>query len=646
MDSKSGSPAINNGVGLRDGFAKSPTKSKPTETTSKQMPASNSTEPKQRVIKQIVSLDSKKFKALGIESTILSALTKFNGKEKTVTKSKPISTLKNDESSSTSLHITSNESPVRKPTAIAAVSPSKQIITSQHSTSPQKAQETPPAKKIKVLSNVLLNENLLDLKSFKTISSSAPVDNKHISCVSKVPRPSQIKSVRRIEAEKVLLSQASTSVVLSESVTKATTVIEKNEQNPVKLPAKLSTKSSSKPIEKPLVSSPAKPPVKSQIRSPGKTESLEKISNNTSGLKKESKITEIVTDALKGFSVPELECSENQFICLQNEIQPKPIANEETSIEQQVEFEVNTQHMKSDETDVAQMEYKSESQTENHIQNAQNETKVLNDESVVHTDLCKTFTTLDTLSSDESSSDSDSDLDELIKEAQLIIENERKAEKIKSPVKRPRLIQKKFLNSLAEHVDKDRLIDDFLDSTIKSFRTHCDSTSESSDDDHEFVGTDMDRRNDSNEDETRVNDKIVGIVPEAEDKSITVAKKPDQNEQIERVEHVESHKPRVVPKKRKISLESENCMKRQKSGSIPHEIDNEIDSTSAQAPELTANSLPTCTDDSECKSKTNQTLEIVQGKCHFCDNDCFVPVNNNLFVLFIFRNIRYSRNIS
>lgn len=35
--------------------------------------------PQKRVIKQIVSLDSKKFKELGIESNILSAMSKFSG---------------------------------------------------------------------------------------------------------------------------------------------------------------------------------------------------------------------------------------------------------------------------------------------------------------------------------------------------------------------------------------------------------------------------------------------------------------------------------------------------------------------------------------------------------------------------------------
>lgn len=191
-----------------------------TQSDGKQTANTNANESK-RIIKQIVSLDSKKLKALGIESNILSALTKFNGKERSLSKAKPLKNVHqpSKSTSSSSLSPTSllvnrsqTESPVQQHISsnTATISSSQQCVSTAHDPSAvasSKSPETPPTKKIHVLSNVLLNEHKLSLKDFTAIASSTPVNNTNVSYVSQVPdhdkvtAPIDCESIVEIKAD-------------------------------------------------------------------------------------------------------------------------------------------------------------------------------------------------------------------------------------------------------------------------------------------------------------------------------------------------------------------------------------------------------------------------------------------------------------
>ncbi|XP_055317686.1 uncharacterized protein LOC129576508 [Sitodiplosis mosellana] len=495
MDPKSGSQT-NNGVKHHGDLAKLPSKSKTNDanTSSKQI-----AEPKQRVIKQIVSLDPKKLKALGIESNILSALTKFNGKDKASIKTKQPTvtvTVTNTEPSTSTI-----ESPARKSIISAAISSSsvKPIIALTGCSAPahKKPDETSTAKKIQVLSNVLLSENKLDLKIFPVItspssssSSSTPkVSHKHISYVSPVPRPSQIK---RVNTDKVPSSQVSSPVVVHQEKVDSTTVTENRADNrtqsesPVKSPTRSPVKS---PVRLPI-KSPEKSPITTvqKPKSPLKSPSLVKKHTKSPVKQPDSELSPKTNeiDSLKGFSLPELKCSQNQFENLQHEVHTNPSTVSAVEVEQ--------------EKDISTVEVEQNEETENVEETSQTESTIaINSGGGNGTEPSSTFSTSETIPSDQSS-DSESDLDELILEAQITIENEREVvdtdETEDSPEpkiapKKPRLVQKKFLDMLTEHVDKDRLIDDFLVSTSNSFHTNDISDSDSNDD-HDNFDMDVD----------------------------------------------------------------------------------------------------------------------------------------------------------
>lgn len=474
MDSKQYSQP-NNGVDSGAGLKKSQSKNtNNANSDSKQMSSTNSTEPK-RIIKQIVSLDSKKLKALGLESNILSALTKFNGTEKLVVQRKPTETVKNVPPPSTSSVVVkrvSTECPVQKPPLPTPHSPVKPIIAIQN-ISPSKCKSPESTKKIHVLSNVLLNENKLDLKEFTAIASSTPVNRSNLSYVSQVPRPSQIKLVRRIEVDAVSASQTVSSP----------SVVVKNDPEPIK-----------------THKSPIKLPESHPPSSPTKA------------------------DTLKGFSQLDLKCSLNQFEHLQNEIhlptptsgQVVPDAHDIVSLRNKSEDESNEAPSSDTNIDSEANIMKIENDTDQRA-----ETETLNETSF-QSSLSSTFTTSDTVSSSESSSEEESDLEELIREAKLIIENEQSddldviEEELPTVIKKPRLIKKELLDLLAEHVDKDRLIDDFLDSTINSFRTECVSPSDSDSSVENTCNATEEDRNESTgsitSDESQINTTFIDAV--------------------------------------------------------------------------------------------------------------------------------------
>lgn len=595
MDPKSGSKT-NNGVKNHDDLAKLSPKSKTNDakSASKQTPASNSADPKQRVIKQIVSLDAKKLKALGIESNILSALTKFNGKDKASIKIKSAVTVKNVEPSTQTI-----ESTTQKPTISAAISPVKPTIALTGTSLQKQSDETSPSKKIQVLSNVLLYDNKLDLNSFPVIaSSSAPVSSRHISYGLTVPRPSQVK---RIDIDKVPLSQVGSSIAVHRKSIESPNVEVKTVSSPVKHPLK-----SPSPVKRPP-KSPVKPP-DSETR---------------------PQTSEVET--LKGFSLPELKCSQDQFVHFQNEVIPS------TSIISTIKVEQYNDTENFDE--LPKIESTNESSAE----------------------LSNTFTTTSETISSVECSDSESDLDELIVEAQLTIQNERKIDdpdntevspELKITHKKPRLVQKNLLVKLTEQVDNDRLIRDFLDSTINSFnRTGCDSPSDSDSSSDERVQIDEFENDCEKSEQIKVENNVEafdgnisitdvpyedfgmreGIHKDSLNKSDDKDTSPTEldNENISVKDSVKYEaigvikSPAVESRKRKTTTKSEINPKRKKLKSINEDI---IDSAPVQTQETTTKAVN--------ESKMIETpLKVIKGKKE--KNDlCFI---SEFIIEFIFQ---------
>lgn len=477
---------------------------------SKQMPNTNSNEPK-RVIKQIVSLDSKKFKALGIESNILSALTKFNGKEKTKSQIKSTSTTNCGQTSTQTVtkNQRSTESGVQQPASIsvAHIPPIRSNIALRIASPQCKSPETPATKKIHVLSNVLLNKNKLDLKEFTAIASSTPVKSTNVAYVPQVPKSSPTKTLQQAESDKIQHSDDTSNISAL-------------------------------------------------------------IDNVTETVKEEAcHINTQESDALKGFSIADLKCSQSQFEQFQSEIHSKPVQIQSESIANECKIEP-----------------KSPPQTQSQIQNTEIEVDIKpivepHNESILSTTNTSANTTSDLIySSSESSSDSESDLDELIKEAQMTIENElihatESAEETAIVTKKPRLVKKELLDLLTEHVDKDRLIDEFLDSTINSFRTQCpspsdsDSSSDENDQHDQNDSTEIRGPSDTEDDALPTSDLLTnqieeGIVLDVVQDNITVLDNPSVPTASD-----SSHEllPTEESRKRKNADTAETNLKRMKS---------------------------------------------------------------------------------
>lgn len=529
-------PPPNNGDGLQHGqIISQPNKAINIKTESKQMTSASSNEPK-RVIKQIVSLDSKKLKALGIESNILSALTKFNGKEKSFTQKKPSIAVDPVHPSTSSLPTerTTETNVQPQPTiSTAAISPVKPIVALHGASAQCDTPETPATKKIHVLSNVLLNENILDLKDFTAIASSTPVST-NITYVPQVPKPRQIQPDEKNQVRLSECSEISATVDAS---------IEPTDEK----------------------------------RSPANSHEI---------------------DALKGFSTADLKYSQNQYEHFRNEIQPKP------SQIQSVSNEFAVAEAKSQIKHQVELDTTSSSQTmnENQLQNT----------------LSSTNTTSKTVTSSESSSGSESDLDELIKEAQMTIENELtndtgSTEEILASPKKPRLVQKELLDLLADHVDKDRLIDDFLDSTINSFRTRCDSPMDSDSSIENFESVDIGMQSNSDEEcETFEKDKT-------HEENISKAAEKcchDVDESTTRqLDHFEKPKIPQKSKKRKSIVTSETNSKQRKL-QFTIKTDAESGETFEQTEELPTNDLGDNMDE-QAQRPPDQCPQIIEGNPRF-----------------------------
>lgn len=602
MDSKSGSQA-NNGVESSDGRVKSTANDK--NALSKQMPRSNAAEPKQRVIKQIVSLDSKKLKALGIESNILSALTKFNGKDKSIGR-KTVSVVKHAEPSTSSI-----ESPVQKSTINRLLSPAKQILATPI-VPVNKTEDAVSPKKIQVLSNVLLSKNKLDLTSFTAIASSPPENSKHISCVSKVPRPSQIKSLKPIQrVDQVPFSKASTSIVIPmKNVQQQSAAVKIQQQQPIKLPRKSLAQSidiqmAEKHDEK-LPESYKKSPIKIVHKSPFESETKLTVKSEIETISG-AKITEV--EALKGFSVPEIKCSQDQFDTLQSGIHHKP--TDISSVLHEHRVDIKAEHNDIDEiiennpeemiVEVLEIVEQCDQKPQLQMQDV-----MCSNISEQNDDLSDSSTTSEIILSNTSSSDSESDLDELIMEAKMTIENERNAARSESPgtlsvTKKPRLVQKKFLDQLADHIDKDRLIDEFLDSTINSFQTNCDSLSDSSDDDEDFGETNT--LSDSNEVEGLTENPIDEI---ADSDGVYM---PESNREEALIADIVEKSPR----KRRISIKADIRPKRKRSQLITQPDDTVTDSSGEVHQSTESAIVADAIKSGECAT-VNRIEECIQGK--------------------------------
>lgn len=461
-----------NSVETRDSLANVQSKSKQNAVNmdSKQMPSANNSIPKQRVIKQIVSLDSKKLKDLGIESNILSALTKFNGKDKPFFKSKPTIGVNNVKpSTSTGSMNVSNEIPQERKTICSNI---RSIIASRNVAAANKISDTPPAKKIQVLSNVLLSEKKLDLKDITALASSTPIQsNSSIPYVPQVPQSSPVKVIQRIKAEPVV-SDSQQSFNRDNSVHAS------------------STKTKATADEKPVLEShetetnPKSDNEQNALKGFTATEVIEPRSQLESlRLHIRKKCTPIASAANKSKS------STKRIKPKSKKITKTPLKNvsKESSpiddIVQKTQTELRADVKAQEETEMSMESETREAEMKTIA--AESDATALNEFDNQDTNWSNTLSNSGTVSTEPS--EAESDLETLIKEAQLTIESEQaeaqsnvmNAAEVSNVPKKPRLIQKELLDLLAEHVDKDRIIDEFLDSTINSFRTECISPSDS-----------------------------------------------------------------------------------------------------------------------------------------------------------------------
>lgn len=172
-----------------------------------------SSESNQRVIKKIVSLDASKLRGLGIESKILSAITKLNKtEEKTTSK-----TITND--------FKQTPSTVKKSIEVSLIS---NIISQEHAgiaststTDSDTKRKCSPAKKVHVLSNVVLNENKwLDLKNI----SSAMSTTFQKADVLFGPSSDTVPTANFADQSKIVSAEAKTTVVADSNVNSGNSV--------------------------------------------------------------------------------------------------------------------------------------------------------------------------------------------------------------------------------------------------------------------------------------------------------------------------------------------------------------------------------------------------------------------------------------
>lgn len=566
MDSKKYSQ-IPNSIDIRSSTAKLQSKliPKDAQLDRKQMPSTDSTEPKQRVIKQIVSLDSKKLKDLGIESNILSALTKFNGKKHPFSKNKPTIAVKNVKPSTSTVSTSASKECIPEKLSVSkTISPVPSVISPNNVSISSMSPETPSAKKIHVLSNVLLNDTKLDLKDLTVIASSTPIQSKNTSNAPKVPQHSQFDAIEDASVEAmdkqcevpisqhvVHTSRANTSILSSQSTKQSHDV----EINPVNCEIVELKGFSATDLN---CSNSQLEFLRNKVQSNYKSDSPA-ITKKTPRVTSKANIGKNIP--IKKNSTKQPNLSDKTTAEIQTEIQTE-IESQKESVEKDMEilFEVATGVKAEVETEV-ETEVKTEAET-----TKEQTLNALNETSCHDTSGSNAFSNSDTISSEPSSCETDTDLETLIKEAQRTIESEQnddtECEMPAIVAKKPRLVQKKLIDLLAEHVDKDRIIDEFLDSTINSFRTDCTSPigSDSSSD------TDMSNNNmvidmaESDEDASNKNDG----------ERIEMPLKLECNEMTE-LQFIENtvveQQSTPTSRKRKISYKSRVSTKRKKSNS-------------------------------------------------------------------------------
>lgn len=576
MDSKKYSQ-IPSSIDIRDSPSKLQSKLNPKDAhlDRKQMPSTESTEPKQRVIKQIVSLDSKKLKDLGIESNILSALTKFNGKKHPFSKNKPTFAVKNVKpSTSTTLTSASKECIPEKSSVSKTISPVPSVVSPKNVPIPSKSPETPAAKKIHVLSNVLLNDTKLDLKDLTVIASSTPIQSKNISNAPKVPQHSQFDTIEDASVEAmdkqcevpisqhiVHTSSTNTSVLSSQS-TKQSHDIEINPVNCeiVELKGFSATDFNCSNSQLKFL--------RNKVQSNYKTDSP--------AIKKLNKAARATSKANIGKNIQ-----------INKNFTKQPNVSDKTPTEIQTESEPPKESIEVDMEISSEVATRAKAEVETEMKTEAETTKeqtfnALHETSCHDTSGSNAFSNSDTISSERSSYETESDLETLIKEAQRTIENEQnddnECEIPATVAKKPRLVQKKLIDLLAEHVDKDRIIDEFLDSTINSFRTDCTSPvgGDSSSD------TDMSNNNmvideaESDEDASNKNDGERIEMPLKLECNETTELQFIENTEVEQQSTPTSRKRKIsytaqVSTKRKKSNSDNECISEQQSESVAKE---------------------------------------------------------------------------
>lgn len=503
-----------------------------TQSDSKQT-TSNTTNPNDRKIKQIVPLNSKKIKTLGIEQALFSAFTKFNGKERSLSKVKhpknlhqPSKSTPTPSSSSSSAALSSllvNLPPQCESPVPMHISSSAATISSVPSNLCRTSPETPSTKKIHVLSNVLLNENKLSLKDFTAIASSTPVNSTNVSYVPQVPVP--------IKCERVKLED--------DPFTTPNTMVE--------IPTEIITADDINDITGSFIEIEANIDDDNDEPDTDEMEIVEEEQTENKTVRLLQKQTSEI-DSLRGFSSNDLKCSQNKCEYLQNEIGTATPTKKSPR--------------KSRKT-IAAHEYESDR--------------------ISRTQSCSTLYTNSEVAVDTcESSDNESDLEELKREAQRIIEI---SESVTTPIQSPKCVQNDSLDSSAEHIDAERLIDEFLDSTISSFHIpFAAHTADHTDDDSssDSDASDHDEGNNFDADENEYHDFDDNELEENDDAMIEITEI-----QVVKEEHIEEHsqdyseeKP-LKSQKRKNDDESEHNFgktKRKKTNTIS-EVDDTMHTT-------------------------------------------------------------------
>lgn len=179
--------------------------------TRKQMNNPPATDSRQRVIKQIKTLDMKKLKDLGIESNILSALTKFNVKGNSTPTKETVKSVNDLPSTS------NNSSKIVSPSKPIVLSNVKTPVKSQVKKIETKKLASSPCKKVKIVSDIVIRS------STKNVYEAAKIVP-HTSVSEVIVTESNGETSLATDENKVL--NRSSPVILMSSVTQPNHIIE------------------------------------------------------------------------------------------------------------------------------------------------------------------------------------------------------------------------------------------------------------------------------------------------------------------------------------------------------------------------------------------------------------------------------------